>query len=1152
MAELAKRKTDGVSVVEVSDYVYGNYLAAGQPAQAELELGFAHPPDAAKPRVYWWWLEGNLSRAGITRDLEEMKRKGIGGALVFDASSGARYSDTVELTPAGPGFMSPEWRALFKHMLEEADRLGLEISLNMGSGWDCGGPWITPAYAAQKLVWSETPVSGPAKCCLILPVPRGVRADLPGFAPFYQDIAVLAVPEEEIKAQPAFRATASSEERGWVAANALDGDLSTLWVSKPIASGEAPAAGSAEWLQVQYFKPLRASAMYLVPQTGHGPYRGQLEYSEDGRRFARLAEFRLTPSQSLVVAFPEIEARWFRLRLCADLSNTAVDTIHNINRAQAAAPRVRIAELLLAPREQLGRAVARMRNWQVKAMHGWTRDIPCDVPADEPGEFPQDRTVDRASVVDLSGRMDRSGRLDWEVPPGRWSILRFGYTPTGIRVSMYSPGGAGLMVDHLSAEAMDFHFENAAGKLLAEVGHMAGRSLKYFHCDSWEVGQVNWTPRFLTEFCRRRGYDPLAYLPALAGRIIGNCEITDRFYYDFRKTVGDCIADNHYGRFRELSHRHGILFHPQSGGAHHVTPLDALKSLGRNDIPMGEFWATGNLGAKRADAEAMRFLVRPAAMASHIYGKRLVNAEAFTTLGPHWEEGPLELKPVADRAFCEGANRFFFHTFTHSPAEAGRPGYEYYAGTHFNPQITWWEQADAWTTYIARCQFLLQQGLPVADLCYYYGDQVPNSVPLKHVDPALGPGYDYDVTNAEALVTRMSVDRGRILLPDGMSYALLVLPDRETISLEVLRKISELVQGGGTIVGPRPSRATGLRDYPQCDPTVRGLAETVWGPCDGKAAREHRWGKGRVIWGKKLREILAADGLPPDFEANSEAGNPTAPSLDWIHRRDGQTDIYFVSNQAERAQQAECVFRVSGRQPEIWDPVTGQRTAATDWRAAGARTAVPLQFTPRQSCFVVFRQPAEPPQAVRPNFPVLRAAIELTGAWTVKFDPRWGGPPSVVFPRLDDWTMRPEPGIKYYSGKATYEKTFDLPEHLRQPARRLYLHLGKVSNLAEVRLNGTNLGVVWTAPWRVEITAADQPTDNRLQIDVVNLWPNRLIGDGKLPPEKRFTKTNVQKFYRPPKTGGEHKLLESGLLGPVTLQATQPTGTREGVGSRSE
>ena len=675
-----------------------------------------------------------------------MKRKGIGGALIFDAGSGARYSTTVTQTPCGPPFMSPAWRALFRHALQEADRLGLEISLNMGSGWDCGGPWVTPEYASQGLVWSETIVTGPARLSTTLPIPPRVRTDLPGLPPYYRDVALLAVPQSSVKAEPPVRATASSEEASWAAANAVDGDLATLWVSKPIAP-ENPADGKhREWLQLEYPQPHRALALFIAAQEGYGPYLGQLQCRDRDGRFAKLSDFVIAKNEPLTVAFPEVRSGTFRIWLRPDPTQMAVDAIHNIHRSASVGPRVRVAELLLDGREAIDRAVLRMRNWRVKAMNVLIRDVPADVPAAAPGEFPQDACVARSSVIDLSGRLDRDGRLDWQVPPGRWSILRFGRTPTGVKVSMHTPGGAGLMLDHLSAEAMDLHFANTAGKLLAEAGDLAGKSLKYFHCDSWELGLTNWTPRFLSEFRRRRGYDPLPYLPALAGKIVENREITDRFCYDFRRTVGDCIADNHYGRFRDLSHRHGVLFHPESGGGDQTAPLDALKCLGRADIPMGEFWGQGPRDL--VDAEPIRFLARWAASAAHLYGSRLVNAEAFTCLGPHWEEDPCQLKPLADCAFCEGANRFFCHTFTHSPAAAGKPGYEYYAGTHFNPQITWWEQAGAWTRYIARAAFLLQQGRFVADACYYYGDQVPNNVQRKPPDPSLGPGYGYDVTGA--------------------------------------------------------------------------------------------------------------------------------------------------------------------------------------------------------------------------------------------------------------------------------------------------------------------------------------------------------------------------------------------------------------------
>jgi len=593
---------------------------------------------------------------------------------------------------------------------------------------------------------------------------------------------------------------------------------------------------------------------------------------------------------------------------------------------------------------------------------------------------------------------------------------------------------------------------------------------------------------------------------------------------------------------------------------------------------MGEFWAPSNAAG---DAESLRFLVRPAAMAAHAYGSNLVNAEAFTTFGPHWGQDPFQLKPVADRAFCEGANRFFFHTFTHSPAAAGKPGYEYYAGTHFNPQITWWEQAEAWTKYIARCQFMLQQGMFVADVCYYYGDQVPNTVPMKHVDPALGAGYDYDVINAEALVSRISVRDGRIVLPDGMYYRILALPDRETIDLEVLRKITELVRAGATVVGPKPCRATGLRDYPRCDQTVRELAGAVWGPCDGKMVREHPFGQGRVVCGRTLRECLLSAGVAPDFQ--SQSNQPDA-QIDYTHRTSGNTEIYFVANRRNRWEEAVCSFRVAGKAPERWDPDTGEIHRQAVYTIVGGRTAVPLRIAPCGSLFVLFRSPAdadplrcvaangksvlpaaEPQAAEQPGVELLPGKgdnIELrasqpgayvltsskgkqttitigampapraiSGPWTIAFPAGWGAPKSALFPSLISWTDSPDVGVKYFSGTATYKKPFEVPSDMLANGTILLLDLGKLRNIAAVRVNGKNLGVLWKPPFRVDITAARKPAGNLLEVDVTNLWPNRLIGDEFLPSQQRFTHTNVRRFTK------ASPLLESGLLGPVRLLA---------------
>ena len=565
---------------------------------------------------------------------------------------------------------------------------------------------------------------------------------------------------------------------------------------------------------------------------------------------------------------------------------------------------------------------------------------------------PDDETVPADRIVDLTSKVQPGGLLEWDVPAGDWTIVRTGYTPTGNAVKCSNPGGGGLEMDWLNAAAMDHHFKSMAEVLIADAGPLAGKVLKYFHDDSWEVEPPNWTDGFLDEFRKYRGYDARPYLPVLAGRIVGDAEVSDRFLYDYRKTIADCLAENHYRRFAELSRARGIGIHPEGGGPcwPTIVPMDALRNLGCGDIPMGEFWQSHHWHEGTQNQVG-----KQTASAAHIYGKRYAAAEAFTSIGPHWQEGPRDLKPTADIAFCEGINRFVHHTSTSTRPEDGKPGFEYFAGTHFNRNVTWWDKSGAWLTYLARCQFLLSQGLFVGDVCYYNGDWAPNFVEPKHVDPSLGPGYDYDVCNAEVLLTRMSVKDGRIVLPDGMSYRVLVLPERRRMPVAVLSKIKELVAAGATVVGPRPEKDPGLKDYPQCDRTVRTLAEEVWGPCDGQSVREHSFGKGRVFWGKPLREILAGDGVKPDFEY---AAGQTDTFIDFIHRTTGEAEIYFVANRNNRPERAiTCTFRVAGRQPEIWDPVTGRRWDAPSFRQAEGRTTLPLEFAPHGSLFVVFRRP---------------------------------------------------------------------------------------------------------------------------------------------------------------------------------------------------
>jgi hypothetical protein len=648
------------------------------------------------------------------------------------------------------------------------------------------------------------------------------------------------------------------------------------------------------------------------------------------------------------------------------------------------------------------------------------------------------------------------------------------------------------------------------------------------------------------------------YLPVLSGYLVGSAEVSDRFLNDYRKTVADCMADGHYGRFAELCHEHGLSVQNESAGPSRsgTMCMDGLKNLGRSDAPMGEFWLglrhdeEGGEDPKLAYGvsrleDGQNKVTKMVASAAHIYGRKTASAESFTS-NRHWLDYPGSMKVAADRAFCEGINRLMIHCSTLTRAEDGKPGYEYYAGTHFNPNVTWWEKAGPFLDYLGRCQHLLQQGRFVADVVYYNGDCAPNLVGPKKIDPSLGSGYDYDVCNAEVLLTRLAVKNGRIVLPDGMSYRLLVLPEATRMPVEVIAKINELVAAGATIVGPKPEQDSGLRNYPQCDHDVRRIAAEVWGDCDGRKVTTHAFGKGRVFSGVTLREILRGDGVAPDFDY----ANGDRAVIDFIHRTTDDAEIYFVANRENRVASLDCTFRVSDRVPEIWDPVTAQMQPAKAFKRVAGRTVVPIEFAPHQSFFVVFSR-AAPPEAATPslrdrdadatrashsqvtaaNFPTFSPVQEITGSWMVKFDPEWGGPAEIEFASLEDWTKRPEEGIRCYSGTATYVKHFDLT---RETTSRLFLDLGTVKNIAEVRLNGKRLGILWTAPWQIEITDAVKPTDNLLEIDVVNLWPNRLIGDAALSAEKRRTHTNIQFKSDVP-------LLPSGLLGPIVLRVESHT-----------
>jgi hypothetical protein len=752
---------------------------------------------------------------------------------------------------------------------------------------------------------------------------------------------------------------------------------------------------------------------------------------------------------------------------------------------------------------------------------------------------PADQPVPLSGVIDLTSKMTKDGYLEWDVPEGNWTIVRTGHRMTGSRLMIAQPEADGLSIDWFDRKGVEIQFENF-GKILIEEAAKVGTKPKYFCDDSFEDGFPNWTGKILEKFRYYRGYDATPYLPVLRGYIIESAEVSDRFLTDYRKTIADCMADEHYRRFAELCHEQGMLVQNEAAGPSRsgTICLDGLKNLGRSDMPMGEFWLGPNhedqstltddkpYGVSRLDFSQNK-VTKMTASAAHIYGKKTASAEAFTTMR-HWLDYPGSLKQALDRAYCEGINRIAIHTSTTTRPRDGKPGYEYGAGTHFNPNVTWWEKSGPFFDYIARCQYLLQSGKFVADVLYYNGDSAPNLVEQKHTDPALGKGYDYDVCNEEVLLTRLRVKDKRIVLPDGMSYRILVLPELTRMPLPVIKKIRELVKNGATVIGPKPQTDSGLKDYPRCDQELKRIADELWGNAGGENIKMNRFGKGRIYTGETIRNVLLQDGIRPDFEYTGED-----VWIDFIHRTTPEAEIYFITNRKKEQAGTECLFRVSGRKPEFWDAVSGT-VSQPRYQEIDGRISVPVNLAEFQSVFVVFPResnaPAKPDRAwLWQDTSALASIQEIRGSWTVNFDPAWGGPEKVVFPKLEDWSAHSDKRIRYYSGKAVYTIKFDLDQRYGEK-QALFLDLGIVKNIAEVTLNGKELGIVWTSPWRVEITEAVKETGNELEIEVINLWPNRLIGDAALPPEKRLTNTNIEFKADTP-------LLPSGLLGPVVIYA---------------
>ena len=1054
-----------------------------------LVAGFERPPEETRPACYWYWISNQISQPGITKDLEAMARVGIGEAFIGNIEQ-QRSQSKIKV-------LSDEWFDAMAHAIREGGRTGVKVGMFNCPGWSqAGGPWVPATQTMRYLTSTGVTVTGPAKLSQTL---------VPASQPF-QDVAVLAYPaplndgDTLARRRPTVTCSVpTTKPAAW-----SDGDPESSEVIAPRAKGAEPVT-----VDLRVAEPFTARSLTLVP----GPQRldatcDLLAEADDGTmrlvKTFRVDRARAGPGVGPmdrgpgVAGFPAVTSKHFAVRFRPSTDGAATGLVD-------------ISELRLGSDARLDETVEK----QLGRMHPTPRPLWDSYVWPTQAE-PDDKRliVDRGKIQNLSDRLAADGTLTWDVPPGEWVIERIGMTPTGAKNSPAAPEGRGYEIDKMSRAFLQQHFDAYAGRILAKLTPAEQKAVGHVIADSYEQGSENWTDGFDQTFKAAYGYDPVPWLPVLGGRLVGSAQESERFLWDMRRLIADRIATEFVGGMRDVLNAHGIRLWLENYG-HWGFPSEFMKYGGQSNDIGGEFWAGG-------DGALGSVELRAAASAAHGYGKTQISAEAFTGGGGAFKDTPWTLKARGDWAMAEGINHFVLHVYIHQPDEKRGPGVNAWFGTEFNRKNTWFPEAKAWIDYLRRSQFLLRQGTYVADVAYFIGDDTPKMTGPR--DPALPAGYNFDFINSE-LIERLTVKDGRLVLPSGMSYRLLVLPPQKTMRPAVIEKLKTLVADGAAILGPAPTASPSMQDYPACDERVRTVARELWQLDENdkpKTDTRFGFGRGRVFDGVTAVAALDALHTPADVTGLDD-------TLLWTHRAGPDFDLYFLSNQKKETRTVTASFRVSGRQPEVWNAVDSTRRDLPNFMDKNGRTDVPLTFGPNESLFVVFAKPAAAATLTADNFPKPNDRINIVGPWAVAFDPTDGAPASITFDRLTDWTTRPEAAIRNYSGKATYAIKFDAPVSVAKGP--MLLNVGPINGIARVRLNGTDVGTVWCAPWTIDVSSALKPGDNALEIDVTNTWVNQLLANRDKPKNKRpistFISPNLNNVKPQP----------SGLVGPVVLQS---------------
>ena len=1112
----------------------GSVLGSPLPAYADaapdapLAEQFRDPPASARPRVWWHWMNGNVSKDGIARDFAWMKRVGIGGVQNFDANL-----QTPQIVDKRLVYMTPEWKDAFRFAAHEADRAGLELAIAASPGWsETGGPWVKPQDGLKKLVWSETTLpagkrfsgklaappsaTGPyqdlAPALSIEEMISGHKADLAGS--YYGDVGVYAFPVRAGDLLPRPRAR-DGHGKALPVDGLMDGPL-----TGGVTLERKPGEGGS--LLLDYGQPVTVrSANVFVPGVTV-PFAGTilggiLESSVDGAAWQKVADVALA-NVPTTISFPAVTARQFRLVLTPQAPSDGG--------LGSPAPGVAMGGLfagigpMLAARPLVvGRFAlagsARVDRFETKAGFVMSRDYYA-FPAPQDGA----KGVAPAQVIDLSGRMKADGTLDWtapRLPAGQaWKVLRLGSSLLGTTNHPAPPEATGLEVDKYDGAAVRAYLEHYLGmyKDAAGADMVGSHGVRALLTDSIEVGEANWTPRMLARFQALRGYDPRPWLPALTGTLVGSRADTDRFLYDYRRPLADLLASEHYGTVARVAHENGLAVYGEALEDHRPMLGDDMAMRSHADVPMAALWTFNKQEGPRQTLIAD---MKGAASVAHLYGQNLVAAESMTAAMAPWAFAPKDLKRFIDLEFATGVNRPVIHTSVHVPVDDRKPGLSLFIfGQYFNRQESWAEMARPWVDYISRSSLMLQQGRNLADVAYFHGEEAPLTGLYGDKPVADAPAtHAYDFLNADALTGLLANDGAEVVTPAGARYKAIYLGGTSRfMSLDVLRKLAALVEGGATVIGKAPQAMPG-RSGSEAEWTA--LTARLWA-----GGAQTRLGAGQVIASDDIEAALAGLGIAPDFRFT---GAPAGAQVPFVHRHSDGSDVYFLSNPQDTALTIDAHFRVTGKAAELWRAEDGTSRAAS-YATAGQETVVPLHLDPGEAVFVVFAKPATQ-QSVTVPAEILKPVATIDGGWSVAFQGDRGAPASLALGKLAPLEQQADPGVKYFSGEMTYTASFTLPKGAR-PGQPLVLDLGAVGDLAQVSVNGKDMGAAWHAPYRLDIGPAVHKGSNATTVRIANTWVNRLVGDAQ-PGAKPITWTAMP-TYR-----ADAPLRPSGLIGPVQL-----------------